>query len=440
MTGPRRVAWFHCFAGIAGDMALGSLLDAGADLDGVVEILQRLPIGRWSLRTEPTLRNGIAATQAIVSANDDSVVRTYAHIRGLLEEARLPERISDRALAAFAALAEVEAQIHRRAVEQVHFHEVGGHDAIIDIVGTATALELLGIDEVRASPVAVGSGMVRTAHGLLPNPAPAVVALLAGAETVGRPYSVELTTPTGAALLATLATSYGPLPAMRVEAVGYGAGSRELDDLPNCCQVVLGTSAAAGGERGPAGDPARAAGDGSGTAGGQPAVLLETNVDDVSGETLAHCIAVLLDSGASDAWLTPVQMKKGRPGSVVSVLCDAALAQSLRAIVEQETGSLGVRAREVTRFLARRSLEEVEVDGLPVRVKVSPGRVKAEYDDAAIVARRTARPLREVVARAEATWQAQHRAPGGRGPDDRGGGGRNGRNRNGRNGRGLDGG
>ena len=204
VQGARTVAWFHCFAGIAGDMALGSLIDAGADLDEVVALLKRLPFGGWGLDVEPVLRGGIAASRAIVTVHDHVVVRTHAHIVGMVEEARLPERVAARALATFAVLAEVEAGLHRRPVDQVHFHEVGGHDTIIDVVGTAAALELLGVDEVRASAVATGTGMVRAAHGMLPNPAPAVVGLLRGVPTWGRDIPVELTTPTGAALLAAL--------------------------------------------------------------------------------------------------------------------------------------------------------------------------------------------------------------------------------------------
>ena len=244
VQGARTVAWFHCFAGIAGDMALGSLIDAGADLDEVVALLKRLPFGGWGLDVEPVLRGGIAASRAIVTVHDHVVVRTHAHIVGMVEEARLPERVAARALATFAVLAEVEAGLHRRPVDQVHFHEVGGHDTIIDVVGTAAALELLGVDEVRASAVATGTGMVRAAHGMLPNPAPAVVGLLRGVPTWGRDIPVELTTPTGAALLAALSSGFGPMPAMEVLAQGFGAGTRELDELPNCTQVVIGTRTA----------------------------------------------------------------------------------------------------------------------------------------------------------------------------------------------------
>jgi hypothetical protein len=310
---------------------------------------------------------------------------------GILEEARLPDGVRDRAVAAFSLLAEVEGRLHRRPPSQVHFHEVGGHDAIVDIVGTASALELLGVTVVSASPVATGLGMVRSAHGMLPNPAPAVVELLEGIPTEGRDVSVELTTPTGAAMLAAWGTTFGPMPAMTIEASGFGAGAGEMDDLPNCTQVVIGLPAAS----------VRASSFGE----GQELVQLEANLDDVTGETLAHAVASLIDDGALDAWVTPVLMKKGRPGHVLSALCDPALVGDIRRRLERETGSLGVRAHSVERWAARRELLEVEVDGYPMRVKVSPGRVKVEHADAARVALRTGRPVREVAARAEAAWR-----------------------------------
>ena len=390
---PERIAWFHCFAGIAGDMALGSLVDAGADPVELEHMLDRLPIDGWSLGFEPVLRNGIAATQAIVKIRDDAVVRTFPHVMGILEEARLPERVRERAASAFSLLAEVEGRLHRRPTSQVHFHELGGHDTIVDIVGTASALELLEVGTVAASPVATGLGMVRSSHGLLPNPAPAVVQLLEGIPTEGRDLSVELTTPTGAAMLAAWGSSFGPMPAMTIEATGFGAGSREFDDLPNCTQVVVGLLT----------ESVR----GSSPGNGQDLVELEVNLDDVTGETLAHAVEALLEAGALDAWVTPVLMKKGRPGHVVSVLCDLALVGDLRRRLEHETGTLGVRAHAVERWAQRRELLEVDFDGHQVRVKVSPGRVKAEHADVSRVAGLTGLPLREVAARAEAAWRQQ---------------------------------
>ncbi|HET6954141.1 MAG TPA: nickel pincer cofactor biosynthesis protein LarC [Acidimicrobiales bacterium] len=388
----RTVAWFHCFSGAAGDMVLGSLVDAGADPDEVRALLARLPVDGWELQVEPVLRCGLAATKAHVRVRETGVVRTAAHITGMVEEARLPERVTRRALATFAALAEVEGRLHRRPPEQVHFHEVGGLDAIVDVVGTAAALEILGVDEVRSSPVATGTGMVRAAHGLLPNPAPAVVRLLQGAPTYGVDLPMELTTPTGAALLAATVTGWGPLPALRIEASGFGAGSREIDGRPNVVQVVLGRS-----------DDA-AVGEAWGVRPGQPVVLVEANVDDATGEVLAHAVAALLDAGAHDAWVTPVVMKKGRPAHVVSALADPALVAAVAGTLAAETGSLGVRATTLERWPGARATGTVDVDGLPVRVKVSPGRVKVEYEDAAHVARTRHVPLRDVMRRAEAAW------------------------------------
>jgi pyridinium-3,5-bisthiocarboxylic acid mononucleotide nickel chelatase len=383
---PGTIAWFHCFAGISGDMALGSLLDAGADLDDVRALLERLPVDGWTLDAEPTMRSGISATRALVSADDSTVVRTYANIRAIVEGAVLPDRVRDRALAVFDAIAVVESQLHRRELAQVHFHEVGGIDAIVDVVGVAAALEVLDVDSLAASPVANGLGMVRTAHGMLPNPAPAVVALLEGRPTYGLDISVELTTPTGAGILAALATQWGPLPAMTIRSSGFGAGSRELDEVPNTTQVVIGAPT-------------------SGLQAGQPTVLLETNVDDATGETLAHSVAALLDAGAHDAWITPIVMKKGRPAHTVSALVDVAVAGAIADVMRKETGTLGVRGTTIDRWPDARAFETVSVEGHDVRVKVSARRVKVEHDDAAAVAVVTGLSLREVVSRAEEAWR-----------------------------------
>ncbi len=382
-------AWFHCFSGIAGDMALGALVDAGADLGEVTELLERLPLDGWEVEAESVLRGGIGGTKVHVRFQETSVVRTAAHIQALVAEARLPDRVQERALAVFQALAVAEGHLHRRPPDQVHFHEVGGVDAIIDVVGTCAALEVLGVDTVASSPVAVGLGMVKAAHGIIPNPAPAVVELLRGAPTYGIDLSVELTTPTGAALVAGLAGSFGALPPMTVTAAGFGAGSRELDDRPNLTQVVLGDAMAAA------------------PAGGQPQVLVEANLDDTTGEVLARTVAELLEAGAADAWITPVVGKKGRPAHVLSALCDVALLDQVRGVLVAESGTFGVRGVATERWPSPRSIEEIVVDDQPVRVKVGPGRVKAEFDDAARVAGRTGRPVRDVIAEAEARWHTE---------------------------------
>ena len=292
----------------------------------------------------------------------------------------------------------MEGRLHRRPPQQVHFHEVGGIDAIVDVVGTCAALEVLDVAEVWASPVATGTGMVRAAHGVLSNPAPAVLELLRGAPTYGRDVQLELTTPTGAALLAATATGWGPMPPMVVSATGYGAGTRDLDGLPNMTQVVLGHRQEALDDAEPGRTP------------GQAVMLLEVNVDDATGETLAHAVAALLDAGAHDAWITPIVMKKGRPAHTVSALCDTSLATQVGRVLASETGSLGLRGRTLERWPSSRAHDEVEVEGLPVRVKVSPGRTKVEHSDAARVASRRGLPLREVVSRAEAAWRRHNDA------------------------------
>jgi pyridinium-3,5-bisthiocarboxylic acid mononucleotide nickel chelatase len=359
----KTVAWWHCFAGIAGNMALGALIDAGADMNLIERELVALPVGGWSLETEPVLR----------------------------AEARLPDRARSRALAVFEKLGQAESQLHRRPLSQVHFHEVGSTDAIIDIIGTCVALELLGVDEVRSSPVAQGTGMVTTSHGVMPVPAPAVVKLLteAQAPTYGTAIPMELTTPTGAAILAALCSGWGPMPPLTVTATGFGAGSREIEGLPNATQVIIGQAAEDGSEEG-----------------SQPVIVLEASVDDVTGEILGTTLAALMGAGALDAWVSPVTGKKGRPAHVVSVLCDESKVGALRQVLSDETGTLGVRASTWRRWPATREFSSVEVGGYPVRVKRGPRRIKAEHDDATRVARLIGLPVREVARQAE---DAAHR-------------------------------
>jgi pyridinium-3,5-bisthiocarboxylic acid mononucleotide nickel chelatase len=387
-----RVAWFHCFAGIAGDMALGSLVDAGADAHEVKALLRRLPVGGWDIRFEAVHRGGIAATKALVLADEGaaSPPRTSAVLEEAVADACLPERVERRARATIQALATVEGRLHGTPPGAAHLHEVGGLDALVDIVGTAAALEVLGVDEVSVSPVALGTGTVRAAHGTLPNPPPAVVRLLEGFSTFGRPVALELTTPTGAALVRALVSgpaAQGPMPPMTITSSGYGAGTAELDALPNCTQVVVGTAMAA--RAGP----------------GQPVTVLEATVDDVTGEQLAHAVAGLLHAGAFDAWISPVVMKKGRPGHTVHVLCDPAMAERLGEHLRRATGSFGVRALAGERWPEARRVEQVAVTGEAVRMKVGARRAKPEHDDVARAAAQTGLGLHEVASRAEEAWR-----------------------------------
>jgi len=283
-------------------------------------------------------------------------------------------------------LADVEGAMHGVPADDVEFHEVGSVDAIVDVVGACAALESLGVDRIVCSSITVGEGTVLAAHGLLPNPAPAVTELLArrNAPSRGVDDRKELATPTGVALMCALADEFGPLPAVNVTSVGYGAGSADIAGRPNVVQVVIGEAES------PSLVPEP----------GQRVQLLETNVDDATGEVLAHTIAAALAAGAHDAWATPIVMKKGRPAHTVHVLCEPALAPVMGAILLRETGSLGLRGTDLRRWPQQRSERTVVVDGHTVRAKVALGRLKVEYDDAAAVAAATGRPLRDVMAEA----------------------------------------
>ncbi len=375
-----RIAWFHCFSGVAGDMTFASLLHAGADETEVRQILAQLPIDGWTMDIATTQRNGIAGRHVRVDVHDHHSHRTFADIRTIVQTASLPARVEQRALATFRALAEVEAAIHGTTVDHVHFHEVGGHDAVVDVVGSCAALEVLGIDEIYCSPIAQGLGTVKADHGILPAPAPATLGLLArrSAPTYGLDIPHELTTPTGAALMTTLAVAFGPMPAMTVTAVGYGAGGRTLAERPNLVQVVVGEAVHA-------------------TVGGVEAVQLSANVDDVTPEVLAHTVTQLLAAGAHDAWVSPIVMKKGRPAHTISALCDPSHAAHVRGVLVAETGTLGVRAVRVERWPQERAETSVRVRGFDIRAKTANGRVKVEHDDAVTAAIALGVPLRVVM-------------------------------------------
>ncbi|MGZ4772311.1 MAG: nickel pincer cofactor biosynthesis protein LarC [Ilumatobacteraceae bacterium] len=391
-----RSAWFHCFAGTAGDMTMAALVDAGADQMMIAEVVGRLDLDGYALTFEAVTRCGIAAIQAHVVVHDDhdhdhhegAGHRGYQSIRELIDAADLPERIRDRAQRTFRMLADVEGAMHRVPVDDVEFHEVGSIDAIVDIVGSCAALESLGVDHIVCSSITVGEGTVLAAHGQLPNPAPAVTELLArrNAPSRGIDDRKELATPTGVALMCALADEFGPMPAINVTSVGYGAGSADVPGRPNVVQVVIGESIA------PTTMPEP----------GQPVRLLETNVDDATGEVIAHTIAVLMAAGAHDAWATPIVMKKGRPAHTVHALCDPSAETLIGALLLRETGSLGLRGTELRRWPQQRTERHVIIDGHTVRAKVALGRVKVEYDDAAAAAAALGRPLRDVLAEATA--------------------------------------
>jgi len=381
-----RLLYFDCIAGISGDMALGALIDAGADLEPIRKGLEGLPVESFELDVEQVESGGIRATKVNVRTSTDGLIRTYASIRSLLDMAEMPLDAKAMAQRIFRRLAEAEAVVHRRDLDQVTFHEVGAVDSIVDIVGTSLALASLKVDRVFASAVPTGMGMVKTEHGLLPIPAPAVMELLRGAPIYSRNVSVELVTPTGAAILAALVEGFGEIPHMRIEHVGYGAGSARLD-FPNVVRVVVGEA-----------DPsATAAAD---TVSGSELVL-ETNVDDLNPELYAYVLERLFAAGAQDAWLTPIVMKKGRPAVTISVLASPSREEAIRQVLFRETGTLGIRSSVVDKQALEREWVEVATRNGSVRVKI--GRLEGntvtvapEFEDCVKVAREAGVPAREV--------------------------------------------
>ena len=385
------IGWLDCGAGASGDMLLGALVDVGAPLAEMQAAVTAIAAEPLQWQVSSVGRHGIGATKVDVLAPRSTVTRTWGNIRGLLEAADLPDPVRATALNAFSRLARAEAQVHRTTPEQVHFHDVGALDAIADVVGVAAGLHALGVERLTGSTVTLGTGMVRSEHGLLPVPVPAVLALLAEAEAPvwAGPAPYEMCTPTGAALLAAVVTEWGPLPRMVVDRVGCGAGSRDLDEVPNLLRLVLGRPVA------------RPEGDGS------VAVLVETNVDDLDPRLWPDVLDRLLAAGASDAWLSPILMKKGRPAYTLHVLCPQDRVAELRAAVFSGTSTIGVRELWVAKTALDREVGEVTVAGQRVRTKIARldgvvVNVSVEYDDVRRAADALGLPAKDVLRAATA--------------------------------------
>ncbi|MDX2818333.1 nickel pincer cofactor biosynthesis protein LarC [Streptomyces sp. PA03-5A] len=373
------ICWINPFTGLAGDMLLGALIDAGAPLDRIRSAVSATGLTGWDLTAERVTDHGLAATRARVEVTDPCTERHAAEVIEMASRAA-PRPVATLAVAALTAIAEVEGRLHDADPATVHLHELGGHDALVDIVGSAAALHALGVTDVISSPLPLGRGEVNSAHGVLPCPAPATLALLTGAAVRGCDLPGETVTPTGAALLRAVRARYGPPPPMTLGATGYGAGSRRLPDRPNLVSVTLG-------------DPVP-------TTANEEVVVLETNLDDVTGELLGHLITRLLDAGALDAWTTAAVMKKGRPAQVLHLLTTAHHEGRLRDMVLAETGALGIRRISATRTALPRAFETVDVDGHAIRVKHGPYAAKPEHDDVVAAATALGLPLRAVAARA----------------------------------------
>lgn len=371
------IAFVDGVTGVSGDKLLGALLDAGFDPDALAVALDALDLGDFHLTVSRTSRRGVAATRVVVEPRKEEPDRSWRDVRALVGASPLPAPVRESALEAFRLLAEAEARVHGVQVEAVRFHEVGALDSIVDIVGVAAGLDALGVTELVAAPPALGSGTVSTRHGTLPVPAPAVAELLRDVPSYGGDLPGELTTPTGAALLRAFALRFGPMPAMTVTAIGYGAGSRDLPTA-NVTRVVLGR-------------PTRSVPDGLSR---EEVVELAANLDHLSPEHVAFAAEELLAAGALDVWQTPALMKKGRAAVVLSALATPPDADGLAALLVRLTGSLGVRTRTTERVVAPREVREVETSLGTARVKVAriAGRdvVRAEYEDVARIARRIA--------------------------------------------------
>ena len=375
-----KICYFDAFSGIAGDMTVAALIDAGAAFEPLAGALDSLGMGA-TFRVEKVKRGGIAATRFVVEGGEQRAHRHLPHILRMIDAGALPDKVKENAAAIFRRLGEAEARVHGVPVEKIHFHEVGAVDSIADIAGAAMGLFLLGVDQVHASPVNVGGGTVTTEHGLLPVPAPATVALLEGRPVFSRGPRAELTTPTGAAILATLAVSFGPLPPIRISGAGFGAGTKEFKEQANVLRVILGEA--------------------SGAAEAASVAVLEANIDDSTPETLGYAMERLLEAGALDVTFTPVHMKKNRPGVMLSVLARPEDRERLAALVFAETSTLGLRIHVAERRVEARSVVEVETRFGKLCVKVSAsGSVAPEYEDCRKLARETGAPLKEIMTEA----------------------------------------
>ncbi|MEW6683004.1 MAG: nickel pincer cofactor biosynthesis protein LarC [Nitrospirota bacterium] len=377
-----KIAYFDCFSGISGDMVLGALIDAGLSLKRLEEALAPLKLPGYRLAAKTVEKAGVRATKVDVVVDDRKIpIRDYPQMVSVFRQGRLPRTAEAAALEVLERLARAEAEVHDRKLSQLHFHELGGVDTLVDIAGAVLGLSLLGVDEVYASPLNIGGGMTRSAA--FPIPAPATAALLAGIPVYSSGIDRELTTPTGAAIIGTLAKGFVPFPACRVEAIGHGAGETELPATPNVLRLFIGERVAD-----------RAWGE-------ERVVQLETNVDDVSPQIYDYLIERLQREGALEVYLTPIIMKKGRPGITVAVLARAEHSARLARVLFDETPTLGVRVRNVDRVVLPRSLQSVATPWGRVRVKVTRHdgleEFRPEYDDCRSLAEATGRPLRTVL-------------------------------------------
>jgi len=377
-----KTLYFDCFAGASGDMILGAMVAAGVDPEALQKELAKLNVEGFKLEFQTVDRSGLSATYARVETVHEHKHRHLSHIVKIIDESDLSASVKQRAKQIFGQLAEAEARVHNEPVDHVHFHEVGALDAIVDIVGASICFEMLGIERFVSSPLHVGSGMVEMAHGRFPVPPPAVAELLKGVPFYSGDIKGELLTPTGAAIITTVCNEYGPTPALQLETIGYGAGTREYEKFPNVLRVMVGESKNARPED-------------------EKLWMLETNVDDASPQIIGHMMDKVFELNALDCYFTPVQMKKNRPGVLLSLLCAEDKKEALMNLLFTETTTLGVRSYEVQRRALARSITRVQTQYGAIDVKVARlnGRVvneTPEFEQCKQAARDAGVPLKVV--------------------------------------------
>ncbi len=386
-----RLAYLDCASGISGDMTLGALVDAGADLGAISDGVASLGLPGLQIVAAEVKKKGFRATQITIEHEPEHAHRHLHQITDMIDAGALTPPQKELAKRIFTLLGEAEAKVHGTTVRKVHFHEVGAIDSIADIVGAAIGFDSLGVERVVCSPIPTGCGFIEIAHGRVSVPAPATAELLKGVPLAASDVEAELTTPTGAAIVAALAQSFGPVPPMTIEKIGYGAGQRDLESQPNLLRLLVGEAV--------------------GVRASEQVWVLATNLDDISGEMIGHTCERLLAAGALDVTTTPVQMKKNRPGVTVTVLCAKGEIEKLEAIVFQETGTLGIRRWPVERHTLKREQQTVETDWGPIEGVVahldeSTRRFSPEYESCRRVAAQRALPLHVVYEAAERSWRS----------------------------------
>jgi len=389
-----KLAYFDCFSGISGDMTLGALVDAGCSLELLRSGLEGLQIPGWTISSEKVWKNGMAATFVRVATEDQTKHRSLSAILEIFEKSQLSESVQKNAAAIFRKLGEAEASVHDIPLEKIHFHEVGAVDAIVDIVGACIAFDALGIEKFACSPLNVGGGTAKMSHGVLPVPAPATAKLLQGKPTYSNGVQRELVTPTGAAIVSTLCDTFGPQPQMTVSAIGYGAGSIELEGQPNVVRIMIGEAA-----------------DKVITGFDEEISVIEANLDDMNPQIYGYFLEKALAAGALDVYTTPVQMKKNRPGTLLTLLCKPQDTNSLMSLVFAETTTFGARTYRAQRRTLPRESVNVHTQFGDVRVKLSRvnGRilhVAPEFDDCRKLAVEKNVPLQRVFNEAMRSYDA----------------------------------